>query len=465
MGERSFSDKERSRSSLAARFRSRSQSTSRPKRTPSLTARFRGRSGSRSATTRLSQHTQNDDNPPPPDSSERPISAQVADIMERHQLAMKMEMIEMMENHEKEVKFWKNKAMKMKKKMSQEGPTGREQADSRTASSSGDDAKESEQKLMEKNAILEKEVENRDIVIDSLREMMEMQDKANEEKVQLLENQLERLVEMTTSTNPHEIDRKPSQDTSINSKTDGERNDPAYEVSVLEQLLARVLAEKDKFKFENQNLRSVLKETKSPALISPEKWHGEGQGDGIQQSDCATNEPNNVAVGIQPKPKDGVCEHYSFLYQMSCRNCQESHAGVKYVGKCDGNGTDTQKVLKRILSQHFSQVWTLVQEENARLSSSGHGDELSESSHASSDVSDFPSSSLAKHVAKHCGKFWSEGDVATWCKDNIKVEIQQGNQDSKLRSFLNDERKRKKKSRQHHKGGKKLSQMITESTF
>ena len=61
----------------------------------------------------------------PPDYNEQSSTDQIAEIIERYQLALRMDMTALMDNHEKEIKFWKNKAMKLKKRMTTQDPSFR----------------------------------------------------------------------------------------------------------------------------------------------------------------------------------------------------------------------------------------------------------------------------------------------------------------------------------------------------
>lgn len=176
-----------------------------------------------------------------PEPAGKPTPAQIADIVETRQRALMTDMISVMHGHEKEINFWKNKALKNK--------STEESINAVNASHS------QEQKLMEKKvSILEKTVASRDILIESLRMIMDTQEKTSEKREMQLEDQLEKLV---ASSNPEILDKKTRLDMS-NKKV----NDPAYELSILEELLSRVLAEKDKVLFENQNLMAIMRQMK-----------------------------------------------------------------------------------------------------------------------------------------------------------------------------------------------------------
>ena len=97
-----------------------------------------------------------------------------------------------MQGHEKEINFWKNKALRNK--------STEESINAVNASHS------QEQKLMEKKvSILEKKVASRDILIESLRMIMDTQEKTSEKRELQLEDQLEKLV---ASSNPEILDKK-----------------------------------------------------------------------------------------------------------------------------------------------------------------------------------------------------------------------------------------------------------------
>jgi len=447
-------------------------SSSRKASASSFVARLRSRSRSRprvNTSRRQSSQLRGGDNnydPGPPDSTEKASSVQIEDVIERHQLALKMDMMDILENHEKEIKFWKNKSMKMKKKQAQEAPAlAPEQDTAQPSTSSVDetDTKEAENlRLMEKVSMLENEVQNRDILINSLRQTVEISDKANEDRVQLLENQLERLVEMKTPAgSPNSSSQllcefgtnRGGRDTeSAGSNGEDENN----EVSVLEQLLVRVLAEKDKLLFENQNLRTILRESEIIPLDRSRTSREEHRRE-RKENDSSNNTDES-------KPAEEEIEYYRVLYQMSHKNCQKNHRHIKYTGACTGSAAETQQALKRIMEQHFSDIWNIIQDEEGSISSSVHPDELN--GQDLNYIAPFQSSSLARHVAKHCEAFSNEGEVLQWCRENIKVEIQQG-LDEKSCSPESRERSKSRSRSRNKRGGGKNSRIrgVSESSF
>ena len=380
----------------------------------------------------------------PPDYNEQSSTDQIAEIIERYQLALRMDMTALMDNHEKEIKFWKNKAMKLKKRMTTQDPSFRSVEDVgggggwSPLSQTNSDEYSSTNK--EQVSALQREVEQRDTLIESLRKTMEMQEKGSEDRVQLLEDQLERLVEMRTTA----FDKNSNQilPPTPSGAKDKSKRDPVHEVAVLEQLLARILAEKDKLLFENQNLKSVMQGTQyqqqqQSNIKGYNPKEQKEQQAVVDKSHILSKHTNHTTIDdntnlSDPKTvEDG--EHatddnsaYTLRYQMSCRNCHSNHSHIKYMGKCNTSPyPNTQTALKETLEHHFTQIWDIVQEhdDSISISSDVHADELSREE---ANISMFPNSSLARHLAKHCQVFGGRGKCAQWCKENIKVEVQGG---------------------------------------
>lgn len=318
---------------------------SKPKGAGSFVSKLRSRSASVSGVNKLrvqpqqQQQVNAETTPSAADSSEEhKISSQIKDVVERHQLALRTEMLELMETREKEARFWKNKALKLRKRVSLLDES--EVMSSSTLSHEGG----SEQMIMEKKkSILERQMQDRDAQIELLKGVAEKQEKANEERERMVECQIERLVEIQGKV------RKGS------FKADAEHDiHPNHEVSTLEQLIMRVLKEKDKLAYENDNMRSRVRDTASPASV-----------------------PNDT------------------MYQLSCRLCD----GQQFMGNTSGE-------LKKVVKEHFSTVWHLVQPTPGMVRKRD---------------SEFRTSSLAHHIASHCKQMDSEEDVRKWCKKNVKL--------------------------------------------
>ena len=235
-------------------------------------------------------------------------------LFERQQEELKSEMSASIAKFDIEANYWKKKAKALKKKYEGEAATsvGKE-TDLRLLTSSVSELerkiKDNEKKSGEKiedlenllkalgeekeelkrkaNAssqqafALEQQVKDRDSSIAQLRHVMEKAEEDSESRIELLERQLDKLVEMkarrpdnlptspqiisTTSTTTSSISQTltasqasyTSNAHTENSHESGD-NDNSLEVKNLEALLVRILAEKDKLAFENENLRALV---------------------------------------------------------------------------------------------------------------------------------------------------------------------------------------------------------------
>ncbi|KAL9187918.1 hypothetical protein ACHAXT_006296 [Thalassiosira profunda] len=102
------------------------------------------------------------------------------------------------------------------------------------------------------------------------------------------------------------------------------------------------------------------------------------------------------------------------VYQLTCREC--NNVDLNYVGK-------TRRDLKRQMKYHFDDVWRIVRKE--------HLDGLETCPVAPPDddepASDFPLSPFAKHFTRHCRNASSYDECLRWCSSNIKVQRQKIN--------------------------------------
>mmetsp|Transcript_35964 Transcript_35964/g.73375 ORF Transcript_35964/g.73375 Transcript_35964/m.73375 type:complete len:573 (+) Transcript_35964:150-1868(+) len=285
-------------------------------------------------------------------------------LFERQQEELKSEMSASIAKFDIEANYWKKKAKALKKKYEGEAATsvGKE-TDFRLLTSSVFELerkiKDNEQKSGEKiedleNLLkalgeekeelkrkansssqqafaLEQQVKDRDSSIAQLRHVMEKAEEDSESRIELLERQLDKLVEMkarrpdnlptspqiisTTSTTTSSISQTltasqasyTSNAHTENSHESGD-NDNSLEVKNLEALLVRILAEKDKLAFENENLRALV----------------------------AQNESSSKPVALANLR----------TYQLSCRNCIDQ----SFVGQTRDN-------VKQKVRDHFSEVW------------------------------------------------------------------------------------------------------------
>ncbi|KAL9191560.1 hypothetical protein ACHAXT_001266 [Thalassiosira profunda] len=372
------------------------------------------------------------DEPEHPEASDKPPSAQVADILERHQIALKMEVTDAMENLEKEIQYWKTKALKLKLKER----TNEQKSVNGSGHTPGPEAGPADARAAERISSLEKEVQSRSMVIETLRSSLLMHEQAREESVHLLESQLERLVELNTKVASREGERMLSERHANGNGKTGGNQDPSQEASVLEQLLARVLAEKDKLMAENHNLKAILRsrpahDSDGPSPSNSRRSTGEG------------NQLWNSHATFESGAKTEELQSIAVRYQLSCKHCTKNHSHVKYAGACAGDPANSQKLLKKRLNEHFASVWRVIQEEEGSISSSVHPEEWQRDE---TNPNSFPLSSLARHIAKHCHKSANEADVKKWCRENVKIEIKPGSEGSQRGSVA--ESKGKKKSKQ-----------------
>ncbi|KAL7552774.1 hypothetical protein ACHAWF_016026 [Thalassiosira exigua] len=291
------------------------------------------------------------------------------DIVGRHQLAMEMEMMELLEIREKEASYWKSMTLSLKKESEpKQNEDGEQSVASKGMESKGEGKDPAQKKIVEKVSILEKEVHGRDEQIDLLREMVKMQEKTSQERTQLLEDQLETMTRLQAKV-------QTARTAAEQHTTPGPNGSPSFdeiqaqsqnpEVSCLDQLLSQNLAEKDRLQFENDQLRSLI------------------------MDQAASNNAKET------------------VYLLTCRNCPGKHF-ISNTSKGD---------LKQIARAHFSTVWKVVN------SSYGKGkNEFKECSIAC----DFGESSLAHHLADHCQHMVSEKAVIKWCKKNVKLEKMKG---------------------------------------
>ena len=312
-------------------------------------------------------------------------------LFERQQKELHLEMTASIASFDKEVKYWKKKAKALQAKGEAGDISERE---------SGEKAKLLESQLEQITAekeelkrkvtssgqrtfVLEQQVKDRDATIEQLRNMMDKAEEDSAGRIELLERQLEKLVELKSRPDSLAASQQSGTASQISlsqsglnssqlsasqisytsaSQTVGENShdsgDDSFEVKNLEALLVRVLAEKDKLAFENENLRSLVKQKE-------------------------TSPSNPVALAN------------ASTYQLSCRNCIDQ----SYVGQTKDN-------VKQKVRDHFSEVWYVARGMDVTVNT----DEA------------FMKSSFAQHVAEHCMQCQSSEDVVRWCVKNIKVE-------------------------------------------
>eukprot|EP00581_Thalassiosira_minuscula_P016382 CAMPEP_0183714862 /NCGR_PEP_ID=MMETSP0737-20130205/9284_1 /TAXON_ID=385413 /ORGANISM="Thalassiosira miniscula, Strain CCMP1093" /LENGTH=408 /DNA_ID=CAMNT_0025943885 /DNA_START=206 /DNA_END=1432 /DNA_ORIENTATION=- len=298
------------------------------------------------------------------------------------------------------------------------------------------------------------------------------------ERIASLERQLERLVELSsrecarqekTAMSKHKNTSERS-DSSSRDEVAGSRDVNREEISALQELLARVVAEKDRLLFENNNLKSLLQHhtivpssnmpptiRELDSMIKKENKKNNKKSKGKSKK-CLVNEISNDNNGDtlnssnsknDPKienenpttPAEEI--EQSILYQMTCRE----DCNLKYVGVY--NSTDIgNEGLKKLLQMHFSQIWIMIQEIKGNESSDILIANLNKESNSCN--CSFDESSLAKYLVEHCRGCSTEKDVLKFCMTNVKVEIQKA-ESSKSKTKKSKKKKGSKSQKKHKK--------------
>lgn len=309
--------------------------------------------------------------------------SRAAAILNRHERALKTELLQLVDYQEKEIKYWKERALKKDVRDMISEPEAWEEKK--------DQPQSFHASLQNLTGDTNSQVAALTRELTNLRRILETQEKSNEDRVQMLESQIEKLIEAqaervallksskknkssvqdgSSLTNlRHSTSSIVSDGTGGNEKDPDEtKKDPDNEVAVLEQLLARVLAEKDRLWFENQDLRNAVMETKE---------------------------------------KEGPSSEGT-LYQLSCRKC----SGQNFLG-------NTNEDLRDKTMEHFSVIWSIVKTYYGK----GHiAEEDIICPPTDAAKCNFRSSSLAHHLAFHCKDFANESEVKKWCTKNVKLE-------------------------------------------
>lgn len=286
-------------------------------------------------------------------------------LFERQQKELHLEMTASIASFDKEVKYWKKKAKAREAGDISERESGEKvkvlESQLEQITAEKEELKRKVTSSGQRTFVLEQQVKDRDATIEQLRNMMDKAEEDSAGRIELLERQLEKLVEMKSRPDSLAASQQSGTASQISlsqSENSHDSGDDSFEVKNLEALLVRVLAEKDKLAFENENLRSLVKQKE-------------------------TSPSNPVALAN------------ASTYQMSCRNCIDQ----SYVGQ-------TKENVKQKVRDHFSEVWYVARGMDVTVNT----DEV------------FMKSSFAQHVAEHCMQCQSSEDVVRWCVKNIKVE-------------------------------------------
>ncbi len=164
--------------------------------------------------------------------------------------------------------------------------------------------------------------------------------------------------------------------------------DARREISSLEELLSKVLAENKVLTSKCDNLSSILKDnsTSNNMSLPPD----------ITDLDSVLELNRSVTPHEMTKRKP-------LIYHLQCRKCKEFH----YIGQTAG------EVIHKV-DEHFDDVWRKCQENK------------NPNSVVRFISTEFGRSEFIKHVAHHNRDAKSRGDVRKWCKDHVKIAILTG---------------------------------------
>lgn len=210
----------------------------------------------------------------------------------------------------------------------------------------------------------------KDILIQQLQEAMEREQKIQDERVIMLQIQIERLIEMRSKSCGSSTLQTP-RDIALNE--DDKHQHALIEISALNELLSRVLGERDVLSVKVRNLERLIKEMATRTKI----------------------------------------DHGDIIYQLTCKKCKDG--SIHVIGK-------TSQDLKSTVKKHYKEVYLMV--ERYKEDDEGEGNE---DTNEYNNGSAFMQSSFATHVVKHIinqsqGSEQTKKKVFEWCQRNIRVE-------------------------------------------
>mmetsp|Transcript_9032 Transcript_9032/g.19093 ORF Transcript_9032/g.19093 Transcript_9032/m.19093 type:complete len:441 (-) Transcript_9032:102-1424(-) len=365
--------------------------------------------------------------------------------------------------------------------------------------------------------LLEEQLQQRDKTISQLHQTMEASEKVQSNRIYLLERQLEELVELSASDcaarrgrsvslshNPHTFEKNEqgyiAKDHDSHDQEIQGHQEAKIEISALQELLARVIAEKDRLRFKNDNLKLILLERRGstaacyPSTISESSTipssiqeldnvirHNEhklmsqinavgydGQNLDPDKERCQEQEHRSSGINhMNAEPNKNKFstpalpeEQHMALYQMSCRNCPTDQSNVKYYRGCCSTTNNNTQALTSVVMHHFSQVCKMVQQQHYENGYESNPEISNSSNDERKNSGSFQSSSLARHlVMEHCQRFFKEEEVLKWCMENVKVEIQRKgilmHDNNDVPSASLREKKKKKQSKNGNKWKKR----------
>lgn len=248
--------------------------------------------------------------------------------------------------------------------------------------SEGDDAfywKEQAAALQMTVASLKDQINDQNsTVTKKLHETMEQKEKIQEKRVLQLEMEIARLIEMQSN----DTTSIPSYILCVPKEVDYDVLEYAnLEIKALEELLTKVLAEKDHLLLKNEQQVSLIKD-----MANGRSQHGM---DDRYYTNAVDNDDDDV------------------IYQLSCRKCNNCKPHI--IGK-------TNQDLRTKVEDHFHQVWKLVDTLKTEDFECIPIDPFS-------DDRSFLQTEFAMHIAKHCRYAMSAEATVEWCFKNIKIEV------------------------------------------
>mmetsp|Transcript_9315 Transcript_9315/g.21020 ORF Transcript_9315/g.21020 Transcript_9315/m.21020 type:complete len:317 (-) Transcript_9315:341-1291(-) len=235
--------------------------------------------------------------------------------------------------------------------------------------------------LSEEVSALKDQLKEQNNSLEQCQETMKREEKIQGERVLMLEMEVVHLIEMQNKVGRYQNMHHRHHVSSIPASAPVAMKEGTHhanlEISALEELSSRVLAERDFLAFKNKNLESLIKE----------------MSDGKCVRDMASRyyRHDGEATG-------------GIIYQLSCTKCNGKHAII---------GMTDQDLRSKVMDQ-FNKVWTLVQKKSGKTDS---GDCNSDQT-----VCRYGQNRFVNHIADHCRNA-KEEEVKEWCQKNVKVEI------------------------------------------
>ena len=195
--------------------------------------------------------------------------------------------------------------------------------------------------------LVERQLQQKDAAIYQLCQTMEASEKVQSVRIYLLERQLEQLVELSSSEcaayqgckTSSPLLNLPKKSNDSHHRGTKEHQEAKIEISLLQDLLARVVTEKDRSSFENDNLKSLLKER-----------HTSGKDCYSSTSDESSTMPSGI------KELDSMIQHKE--RKTKCRgdmdNCQQDQHIDSNDERCQGDNSNDIHHMKKESSKNES---------------------------------------------------------------------------------------------------------------